>query len=373
MTRSAESLIRHISQEAGIIINGSKPWDIQVLDKSFYSKVLSGGSLALGETYMQGLWTVQKLDEFFERVFVADVEDKIKSSWSLKWLAIKSKLFNRQSRNRSFAVGRKHYDIGNDLYELMLDSSMAYSCGYWDKADSLEQAQENKLDLICQKLRLKPGMKLLDIGCGWGSLIKYAAEKYSVNAAGITISKEQARLAQQRCQNLPIEIKLQDYRELGCEQFDAVSSVGMIEHVGYKNYRKFMRIVERCLKPNGLFLLHTIGNNFSEQHTDPWIEKYIFPNSMLPSLSQLARASEKLLSVKDIHSFGPDYDKTLIAWYKNFVNNWHEIKDKYDQTFFRMWEYYLLVSAAGFRTGRMQVWQLLMTKLGNHNILTTIR
>ncbi len=373
MTRSAESFIKQITQKAAITINGSNPWDIQILDKSFYTKILSGGSLALGETYMQGLWTVDKLDVFFERLFSADTEDKIKPSWSLKWLALKSKIFNRQSRNRSFTVGHKHYDLDNELYKLMLDSNMVYSCGYWDKTDSLEQAQENKLDLICRKLRLKPGMKLLDIGCGWGSLVKYAAQKYSVSAVGITVSKEQAKVARQQCQNLPVEIRLQDYRELGCEQFNAIASVGMVEHVGYKNYKRYMQIVDRCLNPKGLFLLHTIGNNCSEQHTDPWIEKYIFPNSMLPSLSQLAMASEKVFSIKDLHSFGSHYDKTLMAWYQNFADNWHLIKDKYDQTFYRMWEYYLLISAAGFRTGRMQVWQLLMTKLGNNNCLSTIR
>ncbi len=373
MNNTAESFVKNLAQQAGITINGSRPWDIQVLDKGFYSRVVSGGSLALGETYMQKLWTVNKLDEFFERLFKSNVEEKISSSWALKLLAVKSWLFNRQNRNRAFAVGQKHYDIDNELYQLMLDSKMVYSCGYWHQAQTLEQAQEKKLDLICRKLRLKAGMKLLDIGCGWGGLVKYAAEKYSVSAVGITISEQQAILARQRCQHLPVEINLQDYRELTVDQFDAIASVGMVEHVGYKNYQKFMRVVERCLKPGGLFLLHTIGNNFSEQHTDPWIDKYIFPNSMLPSLAQLTCASEKILSIKDLHSFGPDYDKTLMAWYHNFVNNWQQIKYKYDDVFYRMWEYYLLVSAAGFRTGRMQVWQLLLTKLDNHDRLQTIR
>ncbi len=373
MSATAKTFIKSLAEDAGITINGSQPWDLRVFNDSFYSSVMKSGSLGLGETYMQGLWTAEKLDLFFERLFSSDIESKIKSFWPARWLFLKSKLFNRQSNRRAFTVGRKHYDIDNQLYELMLDSNMVYSCGYWDQAQTLDQAQGKKLDLICRKLRLKPGMKLLDIGCGWGSLVKFAVQNFGVKAVGITVSKQQAKLAEECCQDFPIEIKVQDYRNLDNQQFDAISSVGMIEHVGYKNYRSFMSIVERCLKPRGLFLLHTIGNNHSEIHTDLWIEKYIFPNSMIPSLRQLTKASENVLSIHDLHSFGPDYDLTLMAWYKNFVHNWSNLKDKYDQTFYRMWEYYLLMSAAGFRVGRMQVWQLLMTKLNFIDKLKTVR
>lgn len=336
---------------------------------------MRGASLALGETFMSKWWDAEKPDQFFERIFQSNLEKKIKTSWAGRWLSFKSALFNRQSSKRALHVGRKHYDIGNDLYKLMLDPTMCYSCGYWAGAKNLEQAQLNKLDLICRKLRLKPGMKILDIGCGWGSLAKFACENYGVTATGITVSNEQIKLARQLCQKLPVEFRLQDYRQLECDehQFDAIASVGMIEHVGCKNYPEFFQTVDRCLKPDGLFLLHTIGNNISENHTDPWIEKYIFPNSMLPSLAQISSACEDHLSIVDLHNFGPDYDTTLLCWHRNFVKNWDKLKHKYDQRFFRMWEYYLLSSAAGFRTRRMQLWQMLFTKTGYRPILKTVR
>ena len=346
-----------------------------MFDKRFYQMIMQGASLALGETFMARWWDAEKPDQLFERIFQSNLEEKIKSSWPARWLSLKSAVLNRQTSARAYTVGKKHYDIGNELYVLMLDPTMSYSCGYWSGANNLEQAQLNKLDLICRKLRLKPGMKFLDIGCGWGSLVKFACENYGVKASGITISKEQLKLAKQRCRKLPIDLKLQDYRDLTSDQtrYDAVASVGMIEHVGCKNYHEFMKTVNHCLKPDALCLLHTIGNNISENHTDPWIEKYIFPNSMLPSLAQISRSCENVLSIVDLHNFGPDYDHTLISWYHNFVENWDKLKHKYDQRFFRMWKYYLLTSAAGFRTRRMQLWQILLTKTHYRPILETLR
>ena len=366
-------MINSLCQKAGITINGSQPWDIQVRDDRFYKDLIQGGSLALGEMYMYRWWTVEKLDQFFEHVFSAGLQQSFKSSWALRRLQLLSKLFNRQSTRRAFTVAKQHYDIDNSLYEKMLDANMVYSCGYWQGSTDLDQAQLNKLDLICRKLNLKPGMKMLDIGCGWGSLIHYACTHYGVSALGITVSSEQAKLARYRCRNLPIKIKVMDFRELDKEQFDAIASVGMIEHVGYKNYSRFMNIVAERLKPEGLFLLHTIGSNESESHTDPWIEKYIFPNSMIPSLSQLTQASENVLFVEDLHSFGQDYDKTLMAWQQNFKNAWQSLKGKYDDVFYRMWNYYLLMSAAGFRTRYLRVWQLVMTGIEFKGSVKTIR
>ena len=373
MKTLAQSVIKTLAGRAGITIDGSNPWDIQVLDKRFYKKLLHGGSLAFGEMYIDQWWTVDQLDLMFERLFENNIESKFKSSWPVKRLQLKSKMFNRQSFRRAFKVGQKHYDIDNSLYALMLDSNMVYSCGYWHNANDLEQAQLNKLDLICRKLELKPGMKLLDIGCGWGSLVKYASEHYGVSAKGITVSRQQAEFAREMCAGLPIEIGVMDYRKLGTETFNVIACVGMIEHVGYKNYRHLMQKVSQHLKPEGLFLLHTIGNNESEAHTDPWIEKYIFPNSMIPSLQQLTQSCEQILSIEDLHSFGRDYDKTLLAWYANFTQGWGTVKDKYGDRFFRMWEYYLLMSAAGFRTQHLKVWQFVMTHLEHRFVVNTVR
>ncbi len=245
----------------------------------------------------------------------------------------------------------------------MLDSRMAYSCGYWKDAKTLDAAQEAKLDLICQKIGLQKAMRVLDIGCGWGSFAKFAAQKYGAHVVGITISKEQARFAKNDCKGLQVEIRLQDYRNLR-ERFDRIVSVGMFEHVGCKNYRTYLRVAHRNLARGGLFLLHTIGCSRSVKSTDPWIDKYIFPNSMLPSARQITTAAEGLFILEDWHNFGPDYDKTLMAWHKNFTRNWDKIKDKYDDRFLRMWRFYLLSCAATFRSRRNQLWQVVFSKGG---------
>lgn len=238
---------------------------------------------------------------------------------------------------------------------------MNYTCGYWKDVVTLEEAQIAKLDLTCRKLLLEPGMRLLDIGCGWGGLAKYAAENYGVKVVGITISKQQYELATERCKNLPVEIRFQDYRDVN-EKFDRIASLGMFEHVGYLNYRKYMQIVHQCLADDGLFLLHTIGSNESTTQAMPWIAKYIFPNGMLPSITQIGKATEKLFIMEDWQNLGIDYYKTLLAWHQNFNAHWSSLKANYDEKFFRMWNYYLLSCAGGFNTRMLQLWQIVFSK-----------
>ena len=358
-----KEIVQNILDQADVKVNGNRPWDIKGHNEKLYQRVLSGGSLALGESYMDGWWDSEALDQFFTKILSADLDRKVVNVISLIWNGLKAKILNLQNQKRAWEVGREHYDIGNDLYEIMLDSRMTYTCGYWKEANNLDDAQEAKLDLTCRKIGLQPGMSVLDIGCGWGSFVKFAAEKYGVSCVGVTISAEQARLAQEKCQGLPIEIKLQDYRKLK-GQFDRIVSLGMVEHVGYKNYRTYMKVANRCLKDDGLFLLHTIGGNSSVKSTDPWIGKYIFTNSMLPSIAQLSRASEGLFVTEDLENFGIYYDKTLMAWYRNFVNGWEKIKDKYDYRFYRMWTYYLLCCAGTFRARKNQLWQIVYSKGG---------
>ncbi len=325
--------IENLLDLADVKINGDRPWDIQVHNDKLYSRVLSGGSIAFGESYMDGWWDVKELDEFFNHILSANLDKKVRPSLPLVGGFIKSKILNEQTKRKARIVGEKHYDIGNDLYERMLDKRMTYTCGYWKDAKSLDEAQEAKLDLTCRKLGLKPGMKVLDIGCGWGSFAIFAAEKYGVEVVGITISKEQVELGNIRAAGLPVELKFQDYRDVQ-DKFDRIVSLGMFEHVGKKNYREYMKVVERCLKDNGLFLLHTIGGNKSVTGTDPWIAKYIFPNSMLPSASQITKSAEGIFRLEDCHNFGPYYDNTLLAWFGNFNAHWDELKDKYDDRFY---------------------------------------
>lgn len=358
------NLTEQLLNEAEIKINGPNPWDIQIFDERFYKRVITQAELGLGESYMDGYWDVERLDELIYRIVKADLQNKIKRNLKIKMQLAGFYILNMQSRHRAFIVGEKHYDLGNDLFINMLDKRMNYSCGYWKNASNLDEAQENKLELVCKKLDLKPGMKILDIGCGWGAFCKYAAEKYNVHIIGITISKEQVKLATELCRGLPVEIRFQDYREVN-DKFDRIVSIGMIEHVGYKNYRKYFEIVEKNLKDDGLFLLHTIGEVRSVKSTDAWTHKYIFPNGMLPSLAQLTKAAEGLFVIEDVHNFGADYDKTLLAWFENFDRNWHKLKDKYSDRFYRMWKYFLLSSAGAFRArNKNQLWQIVLSKKG---------
>lgn len=351
---------------AGININGNNPFDMRVHDERTFGRIFRDGSLGLGEAYMDGWWDCDQLDEFFYRTLRSRLDEKIKGNWPLIWRAVLSKIINQQSRGRAFVIGEKHYDTGNDLFIPMLGHSMAYSCAYWSgnpPADTLDKAQEAKFDLICRKLGLKEGMSILDIGCGWGTFMKYAAQKYGIRATGITVSEEQAKLAKELCKGLPIEIKLQDYRDVN-EKFDSIVSVGMIEHVGYKNYNTYMQVAHRCLKDGGLFLLHTIANHRATGANDPWIEKYIFPNSHLLSIKLMSAALEDFFVMEDWHNFGADYDKTLMAWHANFEKAWPQLKNNYSERFYRMWRYYLLSCAGAFRARKIQLWQIVLSKNG---------
>jgi cyclopropane-fatty-acyl-phospholipid synthase len=325
-------------------------------------RTIAQANLGLGESYMDGDWDCDALDQFFDRILRAKLDRAI-SPLRLVFHALRFRLLNLQTARRAFQVGERHYDIGNDLYRAMLDERRTYTCGYWENARNLEEAQEAKLDLICRKLDLQPGQRVLDIGCGWGSFAKFAAERYGVQVVGITISREQAKLAQALCGDLPVEIRVQDYREVK-ERFDHIVSVGMFEHVGRKNYRKYMEVAARCLRPDGLFLLHTIGKNLTNSAPDPWIDKYIFPNGDLPSLRQISQSVEDVFVIEDVHNFGADYDRTLMAWFENFDAAWPTLRDRYGERFYRMWKYYLLSCAGAFRSRGIQLWQFVLSREG---------
>jgi cyclopropane-fatty-acyl-phospholipid synthase len=355
--RAAELL-----QTAGVQIDGTAPTDIRVHDDQLYARVFAHGSLGLGEAYIDGWWDADDLAGLFTRILSSHLDEHLKTLDTLI-SHLKARFINMQRGQHAFEIGKAHYDRGNDLFKAMLGKYMMYSCGYWAQATSLDDAQEAKLDLICRKLQLKPGMRLLDIGCGWGEALKFAVERYGVSGVGVTVSNEQAELARGLCQGLPIEIRLQDYRELD-EPFDASMSIGMFEHVGSKNYREYFEVARRCLKGDGLSLLHCIGTNYAPGRPDPWIEKYIFPNSMIPAASQVTAALEGLFVVEDWHNFGGDYDRTLTAWRANFDAAWPELSTSYDERFRRMWHFYLAVSAAVFRSRRDQLWQLTLSPHG---------
>ena len=358
---ASKERIRELLSLADIALDGTRPWDIRVKDARFYGCAFAG-SLAVGEAYMDGWWDCDQLDELVFRFRRANLEENFKVG-SDSFHVLKAVVLNLQNRSRSRQVGAQVYDITPDVFEYTLDSRRVYSCGYWKNASTLEEAQVAKLDLACRKLQLKPGMRVLDIGCGWGGFVKHAAEHYNVEVVGITVSKEQMAYGQKICAGLNVEIRLQDYRDLTGE-FDAIHSAGMFEHVGYKNYRDFFKTVSRCLKTNGLFLLHTIGGNESLKSVDPWIDKYIFPRSLMPSCKQISSAMEGLFVMEDWHNFGPDYDKTLMAWFENFDRNWPKLEKKYGERFYRMWKFYLLTCAGLFRSRKNHLWQIVLSKHG---------
>ncbi|MBN1336395.1 MAG: cyclopropane fatty acyl phospholipid synthase [Deltaproteobacteria bacterium] len=360
---SDKACIEQLLDQAGIVVGGDRPWDLRIHHPGFYRRVLTQGALGLGESYMDGWWDCPALDQAIDRILRADLEAKVRGSLTLTWHVWKSRLLNLQSRARAFQVGQHHYDLDNDLYRAMLDERMNYTCGFWRNATTLDEAQEAKLDLVCRKIGLQPGMTILELGCGFGAFSVYAARKYGARVLGVTVSERQVELGTRLCEGLPVELKLADYRTV-TGQYDRVVSIGIMEHVGVKNHRTYMEVVDRTLAPGGIAFFHTIGTNRSQSTSNAWTTKYIFPNGVLPSIAQLAKAMEGLFVMEDWHNFGPDYDRTLLAWYANFERAWPELRARYDERFRRMWTFYLLSSAGGFRSRATQLWQVVMTRPG---------
>jgi cyclopropane-fatty-acyl-phospholipid synthase len=363
---AAQRRLAQLLKPAGVMLNGTRPWDITLYHPQTCDRILREGSLGLGESYVEGWWDCERVDELVCRMLRLGLDRQVSSAAQV-WLRLRAALTNPQSIRRAWQVAKEHYDLDNDLFDRMLDDTMSYSCGYWAQANTLEQAQQDKLALICAKLQLQPGMRLLDIGCGWGSLMRYACEHHGVVCVGITVSKEQQAWAQSTSKNWPVRCELTDYRQFnvdGRQRFDRVASVGMFEHVGRRNYRTFFQVARRSLANDGLLLLHTIGQNQSGQVSDPWIERYIFPNGVTPAAAEICTACEQDFVVEDLHNFGADYDKTLMAWLSRFDAAWPGLQARYPERFRRMWRYYLMACAGSFRARHNQLWQWVMSPHG---------
>lgn len=362
-TSKAKMFLQNLVSPLGISINGPNPWDVQVYDENFYQRVLQEGALGLGEAYMDKWWDCTRIDILFDKILRAKLDNQIQIPLHFKIHLLLAHIINFQSKHRAKEVADKHYDLGNQLFAAMLDSRMNYSCGYFKEAKTLEEAQIAKLDLICKKLQIKPGMRVLDVGCGWGGFAYHAAKYYGAHVTGVTISKNQADYAKTYCEGLPVSIFLKDYRDIN-EKFDRIVSIGMFEHVGPLNYAVYMRTLHNALMDDGIFLLHTIGINETALSANEWTLKYIFPNGSLPSIAQIAETVEKLFVMEDWHNFGAYYDHTLMAWHQNFKEKWDELKSTYDERFYRMWTYYLLSCAGAFRARTIQLWQIVFSKTG---------
>lgn len=361
--RRYEDVMRDLLSHADIQISGSRPFDMKVHDNRVFRRILAAGALGLGESYMDGWWDCDQLDEFICRVMKARLEQRVRRNWRMAWPTLRARLFNLQKPSRAYQVGQQHYDVGNELYCRMLDPWMNYTCGYWRDAEKLNEAQVAKMDMICRKVELEPGMKVLDLGCGFGGFAAFAAKQYGVHVTGVTVSRKQVEWAREHYADLPVDIRLEDYRNV-TGRFDRVISIGIMEHVGYKNYHTYMEVVDQNLKPDGIALIHTIGRNTPSTTANAWTTRYIFPNGMLPSVTQIAAAMEPHFVMEDWHNFGPDYDRTLMAWHENFERSWSSLKGQYDGRFYRMWKYYLLSCAGGFRSRTIQLWQVVMTRPG---------
>jgi cyclopropane-fatty-acyl-phospholipid synthase len=358
---------------AGIQINPANPapWDILVKDENqFVRRILSpfnNGLSALGDMYVEGLWDCAALSECFYRAFRARLNSRL--IWNLPNVTqyLMSRLFNQQTRSKAAHDVASHYDLG-PVFEIMLDSTMAYTCAYWKEGvTNLEQAQLAKYDLCCRKLGISAGMALLDTGCGWGGLLKYAAENYGARPClGVTLSPKQVALGTERCRGLPISLLVQDYRDVS-GTFDRIASIGILEHVGPKNHRAYFEKMSKLLKPGGLFLVHTIGSVVSSPTLRlpemDWINREIFPGAVIPSFGQIGSGADDLFTALDAQEFGSYYDLTLMAWNENFEKGWPEIQHLYTPRFYRLWRYYLQICAAAFRAGtNYKLWQVVFGK-----------
>ena len=363
MSDRAETEVTAIFREADVRVDGDRPWDFRVRDRRVFQRLLAERSLGFGESYMDGWWDCERLDEMMERLFRAGIGAR-RVNWRLVLQLLVAGLFNLQTRGRAAQVVDAHYDLGNELFERMLDRNMVYTCAYWaGGAQDLEAAQIAKMDLVCRKLEFARGMRVLDIGCGFGAFMKYAAETYGVSCVGYSLSRQQSEIARQRCAGLPVELVLDDYRNIR-GTFDRVVSIGMFEAVGVKNFRRFFEVVQGALARDGLALVHTIGGNASQRMGDPWMDRYIFPNGMFPSIAQIGHALEGLFVMEDWHNFGPSYPLTLREWNRRFQAAWPDLARVHPPHFKRMWEFYLLACAGGFAARSWQLWQLVLSHPG---------
>jgi len=397
---SYRQAVQKILSPLDIQINGNRPWDMIVYDQETYKRILSEGSLGLGESYINGGWDSLQLDEFFCKL-TKDKPDIKTFNPRVIIPILASKLFNPQREGKSKRVIDQHYNLGNHFYTQMLDRNyMQYSCAYFKDTDNLDEAQKNKLELICGKLHLpKKGEgqtdRILEIGSGFGGFAKFATTNYNCEVTGYNISREQAAFSRELTKDLPVKIMELDYRDAivsrNKESFNKVVSIGFWEHAGPKNYRTGMEIVDFCLKPEGLFLLQTIGrHNNHGKRFDSWINYRIFPGGCLPFASEILESSEGLFRLEDVHNFGHYYADTLGAWFKNFDSNWKQFKEENGEEFYkklkvsfkdwpdfekdegekfyRMWKYYLLSCKGAFESGSIDLYQFVFSK-GNFSWL----
>lgn len=349
---------------------------LRLKTKSCAKKIIRKGFLGFGESYVKGDLEIENdLLKLFRLGFAIDFDDYQLSFWQKFRLLIHSLIDSDTLRQAPKNISY-HYDKGDEFYALYLDKTMTYSCAYFVKPyDSLEQAQLNKYEHIARKLLLKPNESLLDIGCGWGGMLIYAARKYGITGVGITLSKNQFQYANRKIKELGLQNQLkvlyQDYRQLS-GKFDKIVSIGMMEHVGKRFIPTFIQKVSDLLKTGGLALLHTIGKD-SPSAGDPWTFTYIFPGAYIPTLHEIVNEMGKTgFSILDVENLRLHYAKTLEKWSENFEGNIAKIRKLFDERFVRQWRLFLNSTSAGFKYGNSRLFQILVSK-GLDNTLPVTR
>jgi cyclopropane-fatty-acyl-phospholipid synthase len=362
--RITELPVRRALAAADIEIDGHRPWDIRVNDPAFYLRMMPNPAFQIGQTYMDGMWDCDAIDEMVFKLIASRVYAQHEKGGVFHLRNALARVRNMQSRARAGEVALAHYDLDLDLYRGMLDETLTYTCAYWDAPGAtLADAQRAKLRLICDKLELKPGQTLLDIGCGFGGLAAFAAEHYGVKTLGVTNSQQHCTVARTLYPHL--ELALMDYRELPAlgRRFDAVASVEMIEAVGPKNFTTYFDVVSQCLAPRGAFLLQSFISPASRFVCNEWFDRYIFPNGVVPSFPQLHAASAMTFGAPtDVHELGLHYPSTLLAWDRNLRATWPRLRSRNDERFRRMWHFYLTSLAGVFRAEDLRLCQVLYRK-----------
>lgn len=368
---NAELAVRKLAEFAGI---PDTAFDhLQVVDKSAWYDIITKQNLGIAESYMHGKVEIDLVPFFTTLLNGTAIGTRRKETSFVHVIdalnapmQLSARLFNQQTRERSTRVTKQHYDAGNDLYEVMLGPSMSYTCAYWRNANNLDEAQTAKFDLVRRKLELRPGMKVVDLGMGWGTAAAYMHQHGNVDVTGVSLSEEQVKWAQAHLVKPGLRFIFSDYRD-HCDDpeyagaYDRVYSIGMLEHVGFHNHWSFFKCIKKLLKPDGLAVVHTIGEPDPVPVMDPFLDTYIFPGAVIPALSGLTSAFENDFILEDFQNFGHDYSKTLAAWHINAQKFFEKNPGAYSQEFQRMWNYYLKICEVLFDLRINQLWHFVLS------------
>ena len=354
--------VQDFLQQADIRVDGSRPWDIKICHPDFFKCIMQQGLLGLGESYMDGWWECERVDILIYKFLTGRLDEYLPIHLHNILNLFSAKLLSLKPDHVSLTSGNKEHEIGYDIFAVMLDNYMQYSCGLWREGTSLDEAQTAKLQMICEKLQLSPGMRILDLGCGWGGTAEYMARHYGVYVEGITDSTEQQKVAQARCRDLDVTIMLGDFHDCIDDQFDRIISLGTLQNIELRNYQAFFKRIANSLNPDGRCLLQSIGKDQFVNHVGLWINKYIFPRGCLPSEEQIVRSTQPYLHIEDWINLGGDYDKTFMSWEKRINDAWPELKDNYSPRFKRMLDYYLCSCAGFLRAKKLNMWQMVFSR-----------